>query len=239
VNKHYINYAHNRYFLSQQLALSKARGLGFVATGYTFEDLDPQFVTANAHILSQPRGAGYWIWKPYLILRKLNEIQDGDYLMYVDSGAYLGKDVDDILRMINHKGLLTFSLGAVGDHQNSMWTKGDCFHAINRDFHHHEDSFKDNLQILASFLCIRKCPAAVSFIETWLRYCLMENLVTDSPSVAKPNFPDFKEHRHDQAILSLLVYNLDIMYLPDICQWNFEHGMTPNWIHIHHHRNKL
>jgi hypothetical protein len=44
-----------------------------------------------AHILEQPRGAGYWMWKPYVILKTLVERMDwGDYLCYVRSFWLLG-----------------------------------------------------------------------------------------------------------------------------------------------------
>jgi hypothetical protein len=40
-------------------------------------------------ILSNPRGYGYWVWKPYVILEELNKIPDGDILLYTDAGCEL------------------------------------------------------------------------------------------------------------------------------------------------------
>lgn len=32
------------------------------------------------------QGAGYWVWKPFIILKELEHLQDGDYLLYTDAG---------------------------------------------------------------------------------------------------------------------------------------------------------
>lgn len=220
--KYFINYrasghkGSNAFVESQKYALRKAKEFGFETKGYNFSDLDEEFLKKNNSILKCSRGAGYWIWKPYIILDMLKNINYGDYLIYMDSGAFLMKSPDDYLRMINHKGILTFSLGI---HKQSTWCKKDCFLKV---FGKDED-YHNELQILGSFLFLRKCDYTIKFIQEWLNLCEDFHLVSDEQSVNE-NYVDFKEHRHDQALLSLLVYKHDIMYLPDITQWCFEHG---------------
>lgn len=237
--KYYINYrapghkGTDAFIKSQELALRKAHELGFITKGYTHLDLDASFVQKNKKILQLPRGAGYWIWKPYVILDMLSKIEEGDFLIYMDSGAYLEKSPDDYLRMINHTGVLTFSLGI---HKQSRWCKRDCFIEV---FGNDEVDFHDELQIMASFLFIRKCENSVKFIQNWLNLCTNYHLITDEDSINQ-NYPDFQEHRHDQAILSLLVYKHNIMYLPDITQWCFEHGLDIEKRKIvEHHRQRV
>jgi hypothetical protein len=48
------------------------------------DDIDHCFKQKNKHILQQ-RQHGYWIWKPYIILKKLLEIDENDILCYNDS----------------------------------------------------------------------------------------------------------------------------------------------------------
>jgi hypothetical protein len=234
VKKYYINFAHNGFVKSQEYALEKAKSFGFETKGYTMNDLEENFRIQNNSILSLNRGAGYWIWKPYIILDAFEKMNDGDFLIYMDSGAYLMKSPDDILRMINHKGVLTFSLGI---HKQSTWCKGDCFVEIFGE--DGRDLYKDELQIFASFVFFRKCDYSVKFVKKWLELCCRYELVTDSPSQS-PNYSDFKEHRHDQSLLSLLVYKDDIMYIPDVTQWCFEHGYDIESRKIvEHHRQKI
>jgi hypothetical protein len=229
--KFFINYSHNGFYESQIKALEFAKNFGFYTIGYKFDDLDQDFKHKNEEILKQPRGAGYWIWKPYIILKTLNMMQDGDYLIYMDSGASLIKNPDDYLRMINHKGILSFSMSF---HKQSTWCKKDCFEYVFGE----EYDYADHSQILASYVFIQKNNQSVEFVKRWLEICQIRQLIDDSDSISK-NYSDFKEHRHDQAIYSLLIYKHDIMYLPDISQWCFEFGFdVENRKIVDHHRNR-
>ena len=42
------------------------------------KDIDPEFYAKNKFILNQPRGAGYWLWKHYIIKDALSRVNDGD-----------------------------------------------------------------------------------------------------------------------------------------------------------------
>ena len=91
--KIHINYAKNRYLNSQKKCSISALENGFdVSIPYKFSDIDPDFANKNSWILSLPRGAGYWLWKPYLILKTLNTMSESDWLMYTDSGMYFLKN---------------------------------------------------------------------------------------------------------------------------------------------------
>jgi hypothetical protein len=228
MKKYFINYAHNSFLTSQKIALDSAKSLGFTSYGFGFDDIDENFKNKNSKILNQSRGAGFWLWKPYLILKTLNIMEDNSYLIYMDSGAKLIKNVDNILRMINHKGMLNFSMMQ----KSSKWTKGDCFFYLNKN---NKDDFKDENQMQATYLFFKKCPYVVSFVEKWLENCLLPGLLDDSKNTKMNNFEDFIDHRHDQAILSLMVYNDNMMYIPQIDQYAVEHGYGQDWISIDRH----
>jgi hypothetical protein len=88
--KIHINYAHGRYLNSQKNCCSSALALGGFdrSIAYRYENIDPEFVRQNSYIFSQPRGAGCWIWKPYLLSKTLESVQEGDWIMYTDSGMH-------------------------------------------------------------------------------------------------------------------------------------------------------
>ena len=48
-------------------------------------DIDARFARDNHDILTQPRGCGLWLWKPYFIDRVLRELDEGDVLIYADA----------------------------------------------------------------------------------------------------------------------------------------------------------
>jgi hypothetical protein len=219
--KYFINYASNGFKVAQNGGLERATQFGFKTFGYSDLDIDADFKKQNESILSLSRGGGYWLWKPYIILKTLKSMNDGDYLIYMDSGAILLKDPTELFSFINHKGILTFSM----IQKTSKWTKGDCFFHINQK---NKEDFKDENQIQATYLFFRKCDYSVNFVEEWLENCKNPDLITDSPNVHMENFGDFVDHRHDQAILSLMVYNKDIMYIPQVDQFCIEHGINPS-----------
>ena len=46
----------------------------------------------------------------------------------------------------------------------------------------------------------------MAFVSEWLTYAQDARAITDDDNVlGSNNYPDFREHRHDQAIMSLLV----------------------------------
>eukprot|EP00961_Rhodomonas_salina_P273499 3695546-Rhodomonas_salina.1 len=47
--------------------------------------IDADFALRNRHILQHRRGAGFWLWKPFLLNRTLHGMEEGDLLMYVDA----------------------------------------------------------------------------------------------------------------------------------------------------------
>jgi hypothetical protein len=61
----------------------------------------------------------------------------------------------------------------------------------------------DSGQLWAGAFVIRKTDENVKLIEKWLEIASLYWTIDDSPST-EPNYPGFREHRHDQSIFSLL-----------------------------------
>ena len=81
------NYAELQKQLCATAEASKVFDKGFAITR---DDLEKtSFYTQNKHILDQPRGAGYWLWKPYLIYEMLQDMEPNDILMHMDCGDSL------------------------------------------------------------------------------------------------------------------------------------------------------
>lgn len=212
--KYFINYATNGFFESQKIGLYTAEQLGFNVKGYTDVDINNDFKIKNGKIFNNSRGAGYWIWKPYIILDMLNNIKDGDFLIYMDSGANLLSDPSEYLEMIDEKGILAFSMVQ----KTSKWTKGDCFYKIDSEL-----KFKDVNQLQGTYIFFKKCENSVKFVNEWLELCCEYDLISDSPNNNMDNLYDFIDHRHDQSIFSLLAYKNNIKNVPQIDQYCIEH----------------
>jgi len=44
--------------------------------------LESPFYSQNKSILDEPRGAGFWSWKPYIILETLKKLKKDDWVIY-------------------------------------------------------------------------------------------------------------------------------------------------------------
>lgn len=174
-----------------------------------FNDHD-SFQNFNADVLNQKRGAGYWLYKPYLIYCHLLSIPDGDILIYSDAGIEFVNHVNHIINRMDED-IFFFSNG----HRHVEWCKGDVLNDICPDIfgldfddnHSRQQHIKWALdkftQVQASVIFFRVNQRTRDFVKEWLLWCQMPGFIDDSPSKL-PNYPTFAEHRHDQAILTCL-----------------------------------
>ena len=199
------------------------------------------------------RGCGYWLWKPYIIQREMlrPEIQDGDILIYADAGIEFINNVSHIIDRMDQD---IFLFGNNWEHAH--WCKRDVIEEVWKfpsDYPadgyyrlHPWEMF--GKQIQASVIFFRVSDYTRAFVKEWLDWCLFEGgrLIDDSPSRA-PNHPEFREHRHDQAILTTLAYRegIKLHYWP--AQYNdgaFNYEKLPEYagddypILFHHHRRR-
>jgi hypothetical protein len=195
------NLANKLYEESRFRLNNSAKQNGIVhIDSYDFEDIKKSsFYLANKTILNHPKGIGYWLWKPYIILEAMKSLSDGDIVIYSDCGIEV---IDNLLPLINIcKEQQPIVLFANGDFKNLMWTKRDCFVLMGCDC----ELYWNGRHCDAAFSLFRKSEASLSFLNEWLQYGSNEKIITDLPNqCGKENLPGFIEHRWDQSVLSLL-----------------------------------
>jgi len=206
------NFAERRDFLCDSaLAVGFDKVLRFSPEDYRGTD----FEIRNADILAQPRGAGYWLWKPWLIREALRGLSLGDLLVYSDAGRSdyyrlnrFPKKLAELARN-NESGFL---LGpAINQHGPlSRWTKRDCLQIMNMD---RPDVISRPI-IQATWSIWTPTPQAFNLLDKWIEYCEDPRCLTDiSNELGYENYEDFLDHRHDQSILTLLAYKNNSPYL--------------------------
>lgn len=144
------------------------------------------------------RGAGFWRWKPRIILDRLERLDDGEILIYSDAGVEFIEPVSIVIDRMDQD-IWLFGNETLHRH----WCKRDIIAAIMPGTPW--ESFDKQAQ--ASVIFFRINNYTRKFVKEWLDWCLFEDgrLIDDSPS-RLPNHPEFKENRHDQAILTTLAY---------------------------------
>jgi hypothetical protein len=198
-----ISFADTKFYHSQNVLRNTATSVGKVdeAINYTQDWLRIEpFWTENSYILNKSRGAGYWIWKPYIVLKTFDRLQEGDGVIYTDAGASVIADLsvlyDTALMTVDKKVIFRNAL-----YINKTWTKRDCFILMDCD----ESKYWEGPQIDSFCQVYIKTKENIAFLKEYLTYLVDPRIVTDDPNVCgQPNFNEFVDHRHDQSVLSLM-----------------------------------
>lgn len=100
-----VNYSDWKYKKAQKFNSITAIEKGKVdkVISYSPKDIDMEFRKKNASILSQDRGNGFWLWKPYIIKKTLDSLHENDYLIYLDSGAFYMNNVQYLIKKWKRK----------------------------------------------------------------------------------------------------------------------------------------
>lgn len=161
----------------------------------------------HPYIFSQKHGAGNCLWKPYIILNVMDTLNEGDLIFYLDVADKIKNDYFfTYFKEIMNSRDIFLSLNV---HQNSNWTKRDCFIGMSCD----TEEYWNHRQLEAGTVGFRNTPFNRVLVEQWLTYAKSIEIMTDDKSVWGEDLPGFVQTRCDQSILT----NLAIRYkLPTI-----------------------
>jgi len=207
MRKIHCAFANDRFIKSLNILEESSLNIGKVDQFVRYNSFDLQadrFWQENQRILSEPLGAGYWIWKPFIILQTMKKCDDGDIVLYTDAGIKVIDNLDPLFEIIKRSkdNRMLFALTMIyGSHLHSEYTKRDCFILMGQD----EPKYWNERMLNAAFSVWMKTPKNIQFLSEWQYYLKDSRVVTYEPNTCgQPNLPDYIDHRHDQAVLSLL-----------------------------------
>lgn len=191
---------------------AKATDLFSSIKGYTDKDLreDTFFWRSHGQFLEEnKRGYGFWLWKPYLIKKNLSQMKDGELLFYADAGCEfnVNKPREYLLDRFNRIRQERKIIGCFTCSEKS-YNKMDLVKLLGMEEH---PKYLNGGQHAATAFLLIKTPEITKLVDEWWYIATKDNyhFISDEPSIS-PNSKHFKDHRHDQAIFSLLTkkYNL-------------------------------
>lgn len=182
--------------------MAKETGLFDRIIIYTDKDLPPEI--KNHQLMQHSKGGGYWFWKPYIILKTLTEIaEDNDIVIYSDSGneVFKHKDWYSYFDKLNKYDCVCFKYGKLA----KEYTKQKLLDYFSRDCH----NLPERYQIMGGLNLWTKQSTPV--VQEWF------DTMKNHPELVQDNVEEqsqtqnkyFKEHRHDQAILTGVVYKYE------------------------------
>lgn len=208
-----LSFADTRYIKSMYRLKNEAMDFPFTTTLFlTEKDLDEDF-RKKLRPKHYPRGYGYWKWKSFLISSVLDELKDGDILMYSDAGTHLeSKGMNrffEYLKMVeeNENGILTFQQTFL----EKDYAKGDLIDFCGA---YHNNDILMSLQLWGGVIILSKSRKCISIVKEWADLCCNHfDLITDKASKLS-NAKGFRENRHDQAAMSLIFKKYSHVEIP-------------------------
>lgn len=230
-----INFATNNFINKQRNNSVSGIQNGFDEVIDYKPEMFPAFYKEYAHILYEKKGAGYWLWKPMIILATLKAFaNEGDLVFYSDSGATFISNVNALMSTCTEENpIILFDQPGL---KLSTYTKRDTFYYMQAD---NESYYNTNI-LTASFQIYNKCQQSIMFVREYFNWCCDVRILTDiANTCGLPNLPNFIDHRHDQSILSIIAKQHDIKLHRDPSQFgNTVRSLYPsdkyNQIIFHH-----
>jgi hypothetical protein len=238
MNKILISFAtSNKWYRSQQQLNESAVKYGFTHyLSFNPKNIDTEFVKRHESLFNNnTRGYGFWMWKAAIIKQTFDLADKGDIIAYVDSGNTIVNNLSFVFEECLKNDIVLFDnrdgnpQGQI--HTNRLWTKRDTFVLMDLD----KPEYYDTYQVDGAYQFYKKCNRTITFINKYLQYCENENIITDLPNITKQNLPEFKDHRHDQSILSLMAVQNKIKLYPEPSEWG-NHLQRPYPQLFWHHR---
>jgi len=203
----FITYGDENYYNSKKILTESAKKTNWFNTinSYGHEDLDNCFKEKYKFILNKRKGGGYWIWKPYIIKKKLSEMNDNDILVYLDAGCTINqsgkKRFDEYIEMLNksNKCIISFQMC---HHMEKIWTTKEIFKYFNLNLNLNIN-IANTGQLIGTILIIKKTTTSVEMINRW-NNVLIKNPLLFTDYYNKIQLPYFKDNRHDQSVFSVL-----------------------------------
>lgn len=236
VKKIFVSYGNEPFYGTLKRIRKEARRLHIFDKVITYTDRDLPMYIRQSPLFCCSRGGGYWVWKPYVILKTMQRYPDA-IIVYADAGCSLNKNVEEwqlwfqqmdlydmlITQYQSNKDYGWYSAFHTNSAKISTWTKKktlDFFDNMIGDTEWHNYD-----KIWAGMMIVWRNPM---LLQEWLDIMLSyPELVTDPTDEELQCQNDgFISHRHDQSILTPLVYwykkerRMRICVLPETAESN-------------------
>lgn len=202
MKKFFITYGDEKFLKARDKIVSQAyetHQFDYVIA-YGRENLSEELL--KSEIISIPKGGGLWSWKPDIIWQTMKRAQDGDIIVYCDSGCTIQpcKEWEWYWRKLDLYELVS----QLNYNRTDKWTRKEIL-----------DFFSSNgkwwhlcYQNLATIVTLKVSDTTKSIIAEWRDIMLNHSdlaMDVDSECLNKQH-KSFIVNRHDQAIYSALIY---------------------------------
>lgn len=182
----------------------------------------PEFFTEHQGLIRvHPRGLGLWIWKPAILSYLVERLEEGEVVLFLDAGCQLNSTRESELRFKDYlelciaNGMLLMQLVdnsfGFNDVTDAAWTKRSVLDVLDP-----YSTFRLSNQIQSGIIFATKSPRSEQVSKMWLDYCVKSDYsYLLEPSQEEVQSKEFKQHRWEQSIFSLIAKSEGIVPLAD------------------------
>ena len=190
----------------------------------------PDFVIDHEiFIKTYARGLGLWIWKPAILSYLIDQLEEGEVVVLLDAGCQLNRTRESEQRFKRYIDLCADNdmlLMQLADHSfgfndvtDAAWTKRSVLDELDP-----AACFRVTNQIQSGIIFATKSAKSEEVSRKWLDYCVKSNYsYLLDPSEGEVQSGEFKQHRWEQSLISLVAKSEGIVPLAD------ETYFYPNW----------
>lgn len=214
----HITYATGRFLAAARLLARSAWRYG-IRTTRIYGPADrvvADLAARHPDIMGAERGGGYWLWKPHIIRDALASANDGAVVLYTDAAMVFVADPGPLLGLAADHPVVLFEMEAM---PMATWTKRDCFVGLGADIL----EFWQLNQLTAGVQMYRAGIESREFVDAVCAAMVRPGVLSDAENVrGKPNFKEYREHRHDQSILTIMARKYGLPAFPDPSQYGLK-----------------
>lgn len=217
-----ITYGDKKFEMSKNRFIQNAHALNIFDEIIAYSDKDLSEELKQSEIINEKRGGGLWSWKPDVILTTLNKMEDGDILVYCDSGCtvYPCNEWNHIWKSLENHDIIAQRIYQRTD----KWTRKSIIEYFAQT---NSKNWTKCYQHMATAIILKATPFTRAFVSEWKDMMISHpEMVKDVTIEEKVNEAEcFIENRHDQAFYSALTYK----YLNNP---TYKNKILTKWEHI-------
>ena len=139
------------------------------------QDISQDFKRKHRRILSQPIGAGLWLWKPYIILQALKKVAKDSIVFYCDVDHIVVGLLDKYFDFAQENDIVLFDENGIVNRSASAYecTASGTFSYMNCA----RDRYFSRRMVVGGYNFWKSDVKAISFVREWLYWCCNENVL--------------------------------------------------------------
>lgn len=219
----FVTYGNQDYYNSLERISKEAISTGRFHEVRVYTDKDLPVEIRRHELFTYSRGGGYWLWKPWVVLDVMKDMYEDDILVYSDAGSiiYNHREWDKWFKIMKNKSAIFFFY----NEPMEKWTRRNILNYFDG-----VRNLRNFYQIMGGLFILKRC--ALYLIKEWYDVMFMnpEFVIDVKKNLKHLEYPNFIENRHDQSVLSGVLYNYlkdsNIKFLYQNCELRHPYGQA-------------